>query len=145
MASKSTPNLFSDLPVEMYLWVLASTFGFTRTAAGAITPKLAGDLVEIAEFLLALDVERVNALLEGVDDFIAGLADAGERAMGRIAACLDHAEKLAAGHDVEASTVGGEQAEHGEIRICLHRVGHLVVDPGQGGVETGEVVDDCPG
>ena len=37
--SKSTPNLFSDLPVEMYLWVLASTFGFTRTAAGAIMPS----------------------------------------------------------------------------------------------------------
>ena len=33
------PELVPDLPVEMYLWVLASTLGFTRTATGATTPS----------------------------------------------------------------------------------------------------------
>jgi hypothetical protein len=32
------PNLFSDLPVEIFLCVLASTSGFTRTEMDAVTP-----------------------------------------------------------------------------------------------------------
>ena len=39
MEEKSIPNLFSLFPVEMYLCVLASTFGFTRRAMGATMPS----------------------------------------------------------------------------------------------------------
>ena len=52
----------------------------------------------------------------------------GEGAVGGIPAGLDDAEKLAPGNDVEAGTLGGEEAEDGEVRICLHGVGHLVID-----------------
>jgi hypothetical protein len=32
------PNLFSDFPVEIFLWVLASTSGLIRMEIGACTP-----------------------------------------------------------------------------------------------------------
>ena len=34
------PNLFSDLPVAIFSWVLASTSGFTRIATGTVAPML---------------------------------------------------------------------------------------------------------
>ena len=36
-SSMLTPNLFSDLPVEIFSWVCASTSGLMRTAAAATT------------------------------------------------------------------------------------------------------------
>ena len=43
--------------------------------------EVAGDFVEVAELVLGFDVEGVDACFEGVDDFVAGLADAGEGAL----------------------------------------------------------------
>ena len=75
--------------------------------------QLARDVVEVAQLLLALDIEGVNPLLQRIDDLVAGLADAGKRAVRGIATGLDDSEELAAGNDVEARTVGGQEAEHG--------------------------------
>ena len=118
--------------------------GVHTDRGGGDFPEFPGDLVEIAEFLFALDVERVDALLEGVDDFRAGLADTGEGAVGGISAGLDHAEKLAARDDVEARAFGGEQAEDGEIGVRLDRISDLVIDARQCLVEADEMVGDRP-
>jgi hypothetical protein len=104
--------------------------------------ELAGDLVEVAEFFLALDVERVDPLLQRIDDLVTGLANTGEGAMRRITARLDDAEEFSAGNDVEARAVGRQQAEHREVGICLHGVGDLVIHAIQRGIKAGVVVDD---
>ena len=118
--------------------------GVHADGRGGDFPEFTGDLVEVAEFLLTLDVERVDALFDGVDDFLTGLADTGEGAVGGIAAGLDHAEKFAARDDVEARALGGEQAEDGEVGVRLDRVGDLVIDARHRLVEAGEVVGDRP-
>ena len=90
-------------------------------------PKLAGDFVEVAEFLFAFDIEGVDALFEGVDDFLTGFSDACKSAVGGITAGLDDTEKLTAGNDVEARALGGEQAEDGKVGVRLYGKCDLVI------------------
>ena len=68
-----------------------------------------GDLIDVVEFGLAFDVERVNLLVEGIFDLFARFPNAGEGAFRRGAAGLQDAEKFAAGNDVETGAGIREQ------------------------------------
>ena len=96
---------------------------------GSDHAEFSSDFIEIAEFFLALDVEGVNPLLEGIDNFLTSLADTGKSTVRGIATGLNYAEKFATGNDVETRTVGGEQTQHGKIGIRLHRISDFVVHP----------------
>ena len=72
------PNLFSDLPVAILAWVLASTSGLTRTETCAVAALRRGDLRQQFELGLGLDVDAENALVDREREFARGLADAGE-------------------------------------------------------------------
>jgi hypothetical protein len=106
---------------------------------------LARDFVDELQLRLGLDVEAVNPLLQRVADLLPGLADAREGAFRRVAAGLQHAEKLAAGDDVEPRAPLREQVEHGDVRVCLHGVADEVVQLLQRAVEPREVVADGAG
>src|SRR5690606_8138293 len=73
--------------------------------------KLPGDIVEVAELFLALYVEGVDFLFEGVNALLTGFADPREGAVGGITAGFDYTEKLASRNDVKARAFGGEQAK----------------------------------
>ncbi len=72
------PNLFSDLPVEILWWVLASTSGLTRSAMRAVWPARGGERRQHLELGLRLHVEAEDVLVQPVGDLARGLADAGE-------------------------------------------------------------------
>ena len=56
------PNLFSDLPVAILAWVLASTSGFTRIVMGATSPQSHALLRSSATISgSAFDVELADA------------------------------------------------------------------------------------
>ena len=72
------PNLFSDLPVEILAWVLASTSGLTRMAIRGGLAARNSDLRNALQLRLGFDVETEDAVVEREGDFALGLADAGE-------------------------------------------------------------------
>ena len=102
------PNLFSCEPVEMYSCVCGSTSGLARKAIGARISFARGNVVDVFQLRFALDIEAVNTLVERILDFFARFADAGEGALLRIAAGLEHAKKFAAGNDVESGAGIGQ-------------------------------------
>ena len=102
--------------------------------------ELASNLIQITQLFLALDVKRINPLFERIDDFVTGLTNTGKSTMRRIATSLDHPKKLSSGNDVETGPLAGQQAQHREIGICLHRVGNLVIHSSHRQIETSEVV-----
>ena len=99
-----------------------------------------GDLVDALQLGLGFAVEAVNAGLEGELDLGLGLADAGEDALGGVAAGGDDAAQLAFADGVEAAAGVGEHAHDGLVGVGLHRVADEVVERGEGVVELVEVV-----
>ena len=94
------------------------------------------------QFSLGLGVEAVDALLEGVFDFVAGFTDTGEGAFGGIATGLDDAVEFASGDDVKAAAELGDGVEHGEIGVGLDRKADQVVQLCQRGVQARVVAGD---
>jgi hypothetical protein len=74
----------------------------------------------------------VDAVLEGVFDFLAGFADAGKDGARGVAAGLENAEEFAAADDVETGAFGGEEAEEGEIGVGFDGVADGVRGIGEG-------------
>ena len=83
-------------------------------------------------------------MLERVFDFVPRFAYAGERALRRIAAGLEHAKKLAAGNDVESGACIGEQFQDRAIRVRLDRITNQVIQRRERGVESRLVIENCP-
>ena len=136
------PNLFRLFPVEMYLWVFASTSGFTRMATGAFVFKPSGDLVDALELGLAFDVEAMDSLAQGKGDFLLRFSDARERAGSRAASRFQDPEELTAGDNVECGSLPEQQAEDCEVRTGLHRIADHVIKRLQRSVEPAKVVPD---
>src|SRR5439155_18528009 len=91
------------------------------------------DARELLQLLLALAVELEDARLQRGRHLFLPLADAGEDDLARVPACLQHAEELSTGDDVEAEPLAREQREQGEIRRGLHReAGQEVESPKRG-------------
>ena len=104
--------------------------------------RCAGHLVDEFQLRLGLDVERINTLLESVFDFLPRLTHPGEGAIMGASARLEHAEQLAARHNVEARPLAGQQFKHGEVGVCLHGEAHTVIQTGKRLIETPVVLAD---
>ena len=90
-----------------------------------------GHGVEHLEFGLALDVEAGDAEFECAAHFGAGLADAGEdHGRGRRAGG-DHAFEFTARDDVESAAGLGQQLQHGQRGVGLHRIENAGLATGQ--------------
>ena len=75
----------------------------------------AGDVIDLFQFLLAFDVEAVNAFLQRVFDFLARFADSSECAFGRITARREHTKQFAARDDIKPCARFREQFEYRAI------------------------------
>ena len=116
------PNLSSLWPVAILAWVRASTSGLTRIATGARLAARRRDLAELAQFGHQLDIDLVDAGVERGGKLGAGLADAGEDdALGRDAGGK-RASQFAFGDHVGTGAEPGEEPQHRQVRIGLHRV-----------------------
>ena len=104
-----------------------------------------GDLVDQLEFGDGLGVDAVDVVFEGILEFVAGFADAGEGALGAAAAGLEDAVELATGDDVEAAAEFVEEAEDGEVAVGFDGVGDVVVEVAEGCVEAGVMIAEGVG
>ena len=126
------PNLFSDLPVEIFACVIASTLGLMRTETRRGRAHRGRDFAQPLELGLALDVEAVDAELEGAAHLGVGLGDAREDDLVRRNAGGDGALELAARDHVGAGALGGEHLQHGLVGVGLHRIGEQRLDAVEG-------------
>ena len=69
------PNLFSDLPVAILAWVLASTSGLTRSETQTVRPFEAAICDSSVELGLGFHVDAENAGIDRGGEFVGGLAD----------------------------------------------------------------------
>ena len=98
--------------------------------AGRARPMRAGESGEFVALFLAFDVELADPGVERPPHFGMGLADAREDDVLRVHSCGERADQLAAGHDVSAEALVGENLEDGEIGVRLDRERELrVVEP----------------
>ena len=116
------PNLFSDLPVAILAWVLASTSGLTRTDTQAVRPFDGRDLRQQFELRLGFHIDAENAGIDRRGEFVRGLADAGEHDLLRRNAGGERALQFAARDDVGAGAEPRERRDHRLIGIRLHGV-----------------------
>ena len=65
-------------------------------------PFVAGDLVDVVQFRLALHVEAEDVLIERILDFLLRFSDSGESSFGVIASGIHNPKQLATGDDVES-------------------------------------------
>ena len=86
------------------------------------------DLVDALQFRFALDVEGINIFLQREFNLRPGFAHAGEDALTRVAARRDDPLQFAAADDVETGTKIGQRAQHGEVRVRLHREADEMVE-----------------
>ena len=77
--------------------------------------KVTGDFVDVVQFGLRLGIEAVDALLQGVFDLIASLADASKGTLGGITTGLDDAVEFAGGNDVKTAAELGDGVENGDV------------------------------
>ena len=89
-------------------------------------PPGARDLGKDDAFFLQLEVELADSGIERLMQFLARLADAGEHHVMRRDAGGQRARQLAARDDVGTEALIGEQAEHREVRVGLHREGDMM-------------------
>ena len=89
---------------------------------------LARDLVDELQFRDAFHIKRIDAGRQRLLDFGAGLADAREIALGRLAAGLQHARQFPAADQVESAAALRQQVENGQVRVGLHRVANEVIE-----------------
>ena len=78
--------------------------------------------VDQRQLRLRFAIENENSGGQRRVDFGRGFADAREYDLLGIAAGLQHAKQLAAGNDVESRSGLGQQPQHGQVAIGLHRV-----------------------
>ena len=99
--------------------------------------------VDQGEFRLGFAVEAVYAALQRVFHFGGGFADAREDDLRGIAAGLKDAVEFAAGDDVETRAGLGEERQHGQRGVGLHRVANGVRQGAERLRVRGIVLADC--
>ena len=102
----------------------------------------AGHLVDELQLHLGFDVEGIDALLEGVCDFLPRLAHAGKGARVGASARFDHAEKFTARDNVKTRALPRQQVEHGEVRVRFHGETNPVIETGQRLVQAAVMITD---
>ncbi len=114
------PNLFSAFPVEILAWVFASMSGLSRMAIAGLPAFRLRDLGQRREFLLGLDVEAVQALVEAQGQFGPRLPDTRKGdAIGRYAGRAG-APQLALGHHIHPGAEPREEPQDRLVRVRLH-------------------------
>ena len=101
--------------------------GIHSNGHGRLETEFAGDVIDPLKFALAFDIERVNSLAKGISDFLTSLPYPSEGAAVRATARLQNAKQLTTGNDIKSRSDFCQQVEHGNIRICLHRVADQMV------------------
>ena len=125
---RGMPNLFSDFPVAIFAWVCASISGLMRMASWRSQPRECA-MSETAEFLLGLDVETEDFLIERRGDFARDLADAGERDAFTGHADGASAAQFAFRDDVHPGAEARQRREHRLVGIRLDRIADQGVIP----------------
>ena len=87
--------------------------------------------VEERQLGLGLAIEAVYARSQRVLHLARGLAHARKDHPGGLSAGLQHAKKLAARNDVEASPCPGQQGRHAQAGVGLHGIADAVREAGQ--------------
>ena len=101
-----------------------------------------GNIVDRSHFRLGFHVEAVNALLQGIADFLFRLSYAGVRAFGRVSSGLDNAEEFPSGHDVKSRSIAGHEVQDGNVGARLHRVRYFRIQRFQGFPQAVEVAQN---
>ena len=78
--------------------------GIDAQRADGFLADLAGDAIDVFDLGFGFEIERGDADVDAVGDFLIGLADAGVDDLLRIAAGLKRAEEFAAAGDVKAAS-----------------------------------------
>ena len=116
------PNLFSDLPVAILAWVLASISGLTRSEIATLRPLRGRDGGEQFELRLGLHVHAQDIGVDRGGKLGLRLADAGEHDLVGRNAGGERARELAARHHVGAGAEPRQRADHRLVGIRLHGV-----------------------
>ena len=101
-------------------------------------PHAGGDGREHLQLLGALHVDLGDVLGQRQPQFAHGLADAGEHDVFGRDACVAGAAQFALADHVRPGAAGGEQAQHGQVVVGLHRVMDLRIHAVQGGLQLGQ-------
>ena len=126
------PNLFSALPVEIFLWVLASTSGLMRSEIGAVLPSAAARADSSSSSGSDSTLKQRMPACEREIHFARGLADArkqdlvGRNAGGQCAAQFAFRNHVGAGAEL------CQRAQHRLVGIRLHGVADQRVEAGEG-------------
>ena len=86
-----------------------------------------GNGVNGPQFRFGFHIEAINALGQGITDFLLGFSYAGISAFGRISPGFEDAEEFSAGDDVESRPVAGHEVQDGDVGAGLDGVGHFRV------------------
>ena len=103
------------------------------------------DLIDVIEFGFALDVEGINALFEGVLDFLARFSHPGESAFRWVSAGLQRTKQLATRNDVEAGVGIAQQAQDSSIRVRFDRIADQMVEIAKGFIQAPVMIENGAG
>ena len=107
---------------------------------GRFEAEGAGDVVDAGQLRLALDVKRENPVLQGELDLGFSLADAGENTRPHLGACDEHPAEFTAAHEIEPGPEVREMPKDPEIRVGLHRIAQLRIQPRQSALQPAEII-----
>ncbi len=102
----------------------------------------AGDAVDVFDLGFGFEVERGDAGVDAVGDFLIGFADAGVDDFFGIAAGLEGAIELAAAGDVEAAALGREELADVDVAAAFDGVADGGVDGLEGLGDLAVVVEE---
>src|SRR5207249_10390737 len=103
------------------------------------------DLIDVIEFGFALDVEGINALFEGVLDFLARFSHPGESAFRWVSAGLQRTKQLATRNDVEAGAGIAQQAQDSSVLVRFDRIADQMVEIAKGFIQAPVMIENGAG
>ena len=121
-SAQSTPNLSVFRPVLIWSSVPASTSGLIRTATEAVRPRRSAMRERLRDLGSALDIDLEDAAPERSLHLGVGLADTGEDDPVRRDSGCERAPELAFRHDIRARAQPGQQPQHRQVPVRLHRI-----------------------
>ena len=126
------PNLFSDLPVEIFLWVFASTSGLMRIEIGARVPFETATSESASSSGSDSTLKQRMPLSSAKAISASGLADAREHDALAWHAGGERPAQFALGDDVHAGAQAAQRPQDGLVGIRLHGVADEGVRIGEG-------------